>query len=192
MPRTPLQTTIRQHLQYLQQIFGCLTEARIIGPDRRALQLGTIYSVLLNGNDPVRLDGHQPLAFSGGQEFRIVQRPDGGNQLLEVEVTQYWYQFALPNGGKLLTFHWTPERSSPGQRTYPHLHVESSVLDPAGPFLPDTFNKLHIPTGPVSLAAIVRFAIEELGVTPIPRDWNERLLKAEAAFWQVRPSIASD
>ncbi len=50
--------------------------------------------------------------------------------------------------------------------------------------MPDTFSKLHIPTGPVSLAAIVRFAIEELGVTPIPRDWNERLGNVEAAFRQ--------
>ncbi|MGI8964362.1 MAG: hypothetical protein ACR2GI_07655 [Thermomicrobiales bacterium] len=85
-----------------------------------------------------------------------------------------------------MTFHWTPEVNLVGQRKYPHLHVESALLDNDGPFLPDTFSKLHIPTGQLPLESIVRFAIEELGVEPIPNDWSERLRVGEEAFERRR------
>lgn len=184
MPRNTPQSALRHYIQGLQAVVGCVTESRISVHERSFPQLDTTYPAVLNENNPVTLAGLRPLTFSGGQEFRIVQDSNAANGPNRITTVKYWYQFALLDGRKLLTFHWTPETTSPGQRTYPHLHVESSLLDPSGPFMPDTFSKLHIPTGPVSLAAIVRFAIEELGVTPIPRDWNERLGNVEAAFRQ--------
>lgn len=42
--------------------------------------------------------------------------------------------------------------------------------------------KLHFPTGPVSLAAIVRFLIEEVGVEPNRADWDRVLSDAEATL----------
>ncbi len=39
---------------------------------------------------------------------------------------------------------------------------------------------LHLPTGVVSLASIVRFLIEEIGVEPNRDDWDEVLRQIEA------------
>jgi hypothetical protein len=47
-------------------------------------------------------------------------------------------------------------------------------------------NDLHLPTGPVSLAEVLRFCIVDLGVRPLSDDWDARLqVSAEQASGQV-------
>lgn len=47
------------------------------------------------------------------------------------------------------------------------MHV-GSLVTTGSRFRRKDFNRLHIPTGPVSLAAVLLFAVEELGVEPSP------------------------
>ena len=88
------------------------------------------------------------------------------------------YAFALLDraGTELLAYHWHPN-SRWGSPSFPHLHV-SAALRPAAPdgsrgVLP--LDKLHLPTGPVPLAAFARALVEEFGAEPRAADWAARL-----------------
>jgi hypothetical protein len=61
----------------------------------------------------------------------------------------------------------------------PHMHVRANQhLAPGA----TSIEKLHFPTGPVSLASIIRFLIEEVGVEPNRADWERVLTEAEATL----------
>ncbi len=77
--------------------------------------------------------------------------------------TGYFYHFRERNGPEVILFHRHP---FPGQVHFPHLHMAGG----AGSIAIDA--RRHIPTGPLSLHAVVRFAIAELGVRPLRRDWE--------------------
>ena len=67
-------------------------------------------------------------------------------------VIAYMYRLLLPadeDYSEVIAFHWTPE-AEPPQRTHPHMHV-GSLVTAGSRFRPKDFNRLHIPTGPVSL-----------------------------------------
>ena len=58
----------------------------------------------------------------------------------------------------------------------PHLHLGSSLDGNDAIDVSD----LHLPTGVVSLASIVRFLIEEIGDEPNRADWDTILRQIEA------------
>lgn len=84
----------------------------------------------------------------------------------------YYDELLDAEGRGLLAYHWRPE--GPSQVVTPHLHVggRTSPLD---------LSKAHLPTGQVSLVAVVRMAITELGVEPLRPDWLVVLDRAESA-----------
>ncbi len=77
----------------------------------------------------------------------------------------YRHQFYAQDRDALL-FHWHPSGLS--HVLEPHIHVGEGRL--AG---------LHIPSGAVGLADIVRFAIRELRTIPTRRDWDAELRATE-------------
>jgi hypothetical protein len=83
--------------------------------------------------------------------------------------------YRIDVGDGALSYHWHP--FGPSHVLTPHLHVKASRDMAPGAAAID---KLHFPTGPVSLAAIVRFLIEEVGVEPNRPDWEHVLADAEA------------
>jgi len=109
------------------------------------------------------------LQLSAGQRFRIVQHRDSGEFI--TIVISYWYTLTTAGGAEILAWHWTPDAFDPSQRQWPHVHVGHAVLGGGGTYLPGSFGRLHIPTEVVPFAAVVRFAIEELGVSPLRGDW---------------------
>ncbi len=93
-----------------------------------------------------------------------------------VALVVYRYALLDRNRTELLTYHWHPGDDFFGP-DHPHLHV-SAALRPALPngdraVLP--LDKLHLATGPVPLAAVVRMLVEEFGVRPLADDWRDRL-----------------
>jgi len=170
----------------MQAAVGCITHSRFVGRLPRQPQINTTYALPLNDGDPVSLGSALGLVFSAGQWFGIIEvnAVERGQYL--AKTIQYWYELATTDGSKLFTWHWTPETTEPGQRRYPHLHVGSGLIDSNGPFLPDTLHKRHIPTGRVSIEAVVRFAIEELGSEPVRDDWDKVLEVGHALFNRSR------
>ena len=65
---------------------------------------------------------------------------------------------------EIIVFQWNRDVKPP-LRKYPHLHI-GSIITRGSPFRQDDFNGLHIPTGRLSLEAVLLFAIQELGVEP--------------------------
>jgi hypothetical protein len=49
-----------------------------------------------------------------------------------------------------------------------------------------TLHKLHLPTGRVSIEAVIRFLIEDLEVAPLRDDWRAVLDRHEDLFRQTR------
>jgi hypothetical protein len=89
-----------------------------------------------------------------------------------VDVSAYDFRILDTNERELLAWHWHPMGNSP--ITHTHLHVSSQIapLDLGRGLAPLPLADLHIPTGPVSLADIVRFLIAEVGVQPRKPDWQ--------------------
>ncbi len=102
-------------------------------------------------------------------------------------IAGYSYRLLERNGRELLVFHWHPDPTVPAP-TFPHLHVSARLVVPNPAGDPDTLplDKLHLPTGHVSLPAVVRMLIEEFAVRPLTPTWQARLTEAEATL-QGRP-----
>lgn len=83
----------------------------------------------------------------------------------------YSYQFYDPDGSELIAWHWHPAK--PELPRFPHLHA---TIQAGGLQIE---RKHHVPTGFVSAAAVIRFAIVELGVRPLRSDWDSVLEEAE-------------
>ncbi|HEY7034197.1 MAG TPA: hypothetical protein VH482_22855 [Thermomicrobiales bacterium] len=75
-----------------------------------------------------------------------------------------------------------------GLVTFPHLHIGRAMTAGQSAIRPRDIHKAHIPTGYVSLPAVVRLAIAEFGVTPLRANWEEILRRAESVLTQAAPS----
>jgi hypothetical protein len=60
-----------------------------------------------------------------------------------------------------------------------HVQFHRDYQDVRGGFSP---NKLHIPTGWVTIESVIRFLIADLGIPPIIKGWEKELRKGEAQF----------
>jgi hypothetical protein len=132
-------------------------------------------SLVLARGEVVSLTGGLPhLGLQMRQFYRLVDdREMPSRRRWSVLVTGYFYTFVLRNTGReLLAFHWHPYVIA---KAFPHVHLESGLelrSDLAG---------LHVPTGPLALEDIIRFAIEELGIRPRVRHWAAVLDRTRAA-----------
>ena len=183
----------RQFITPLREALSCVTERRLTTSHQRSYATNTIYSVVLNDMDPVRLksDGiATPVYISIGQNIRVIETGDQEDPRgpYKVQTVEYFYDLRADTNTELLTFHWTPEAKGDGVVTFPHLHVERSLIAPTAPVRPRDFHKIHVPTGRVSVEAIIRLAITEFGAVPLKDDWAAVLDRTEAAFlaWRTR------
>jgi hypothetical protein len=71
---------------------------------------------------------------------------------------------------ELIAYHWQPDVRS-GVRI-PHLHLGSAISGTSWQLGTRTVNRIHFPTGIVTLTSIIRVAIEELGAEPLRTDWQ--------------------
>lgn len=87
----------------------------------------------------------------------------------------YSYRIADCDDRELLAWHWHPVGSS--LVTHTHLHVSSQIapLDLGRGLDPLPIADLHIPTGQVGLADVVRFLIADVGVQPRKPSWRSVL-----------------
>lgn len=95
------------------------------------------------------------------------------------------YDYALLDRHRreLLAFHWHPTSALSPVST-PHLHVSARLTVPRPGADPESLplDKRHLPTGHVSLPAVVRMLIAEFGVQPLIASRQERLTEAAAVI----------
>ncbi|HLZ73213.1 MAG TPA: hypothetical protein VKV26_25185 [Dehalococcoidia bacterium] len=132
--------------------------------------------IAINRGYPVALTGGVlPTAFR--MDLQIALKEDAAASPRErwrVTLLAYRYVLIEPSREReWLAFHWHPRREG---ADHPHLHPGSAILsrlELAG---------RHIPTGHITLADVLTFAIAELGVQPERADWQRVLAKAHAAL----------
>lgn len=175
--RTP-QEAVAGFLAPLKAVVGCITSEGFV----------TRYS---------ERDGYQ-LAASFQDDFAIVTRRNGQSLKLEfahgytlsqvqgerglwtASTTEYIYEVADESDALIATFHWHPvSRLAGDEMRWPHVHAYGARDNL-------TLHKLHLPTGRVSVEAVVRFLIEDLEVVPRRDDWHDVLDRHEEAFRRSR------
>jgi hypothetical protein len=108
----------------------------------------------------------------------VVRRDERTGQLT---TASYFYSLLDHSSRELMAFHWHPasERSLIG---FPHLHVSAALrgMAPNGDVAILPLDKVHVPTGHLSLADVVRLLVAELGVRPRVASWEARLERARA------------
>jgi hypothetical protein len=109
-----------------------------------------------------------------------------GNQF-RLETSAYWYRIqrtsAGPNDRAILR--WEYDRCldllTPAHCRN-HVQIEAKLPTVHGHKL--DLDKVHIPTGWVTIEEIIRFLIKDLGVPSVSRDWSQRLAASEKVFYE--------
>lgn len=104
--------------------------------------------------------------------------PAGDRRRFEARTTYYAYEILEHGGREIVAFHWHEQGKS--RVVAPHLHISSRMptIDLGPRFDPVVLAEMHLPTGLVRLADVVRLLIEEFGVAPRRADW-EAVLHAD-------------
>lgn len=161
-----------RYLAPYNAVFACIAHGTLITTNAHRPVVNESYSLIVNQGAPFTLRGSSSFAFRGAQLFRIVRESALEGGAYRVQAVKYFYEFSTAEGQEILNFQWTPEATRPGEKTFPHLHIGRGLLGGKSAIFPETFHKKHVPTGHVSFAGIIRFAIEELGVPPLRGDWS--------------------
>ena len=178
--RTPKEAWTN-YVHPLREALRCITPGRfVLRQSQAGLQPNVAYSVSLNNMTSVPLRGPNNLALVAGQTIRIHDwQSTSASERYSVQMSSYAHAFAIATDHRdqeLLMFHWNHrEQSQSSLIPAGHLHVGSILLARPTVIRPDDFHNAHIPTGPISFPALVRFAIVELGVTPLVADWESVL-----------------
>lgn len=172
------------YIEPLREALQCVTQQRLTLRERDRLTAGPPYTMALSNMDPVSLKGPFPLRLTVGQIVRIVRTDESDDPRgpFQMRTVQYLYAFSTPQGQEILSFHWTPEAIGANVVTTPHLHIGSVIAVGQTALRPGDLHKAHIPTGSVSVEAVVRLAIAEFGVEPLRPNWEEVLQGTEDAF----------
>lgn len=139
---------------------------------------------LSDGAAPLPLDTNAGrLFFSLGQALEAVPEGDGTYRLRTLE---YWYRLqetADPKGHAFLRWEYMrPRAVATAAAPRHHVHARASV--PVGVESLD-LNKVHVPTGWVTMEEVIRFLIHELGVKPpCGKAWPGVLAESEEAFYE--------
>ena len=125
------------------------------------------HRLTINNGEPVTLGGHSQFKFGLQQNYRIVESEETGTPW-RVDVIGYDYVIYDAEQREVLLYHWHPRGNSPVET--PHLHLEQGAQVGRA-----EIRDAHLPTGDVSLNAVLRVLIEEMGVQPRRPDWDSIL-----------------
>jgi hypothetical protein len=170
-----LSQILRAYLDTVNRALNGIAAGRLAVSQRSTdVETTRLCFVGLDQGRSVSLRGPLEISLAVRQALQIVptNNPLG---LHNVEMVAYQYHVEMAVGRELISFHWN-RRAVPPEPSSPHIHL-GSVVSAGSAVLPDRFDKLHIPGGPVSLAAVVRFAITELDVEPLPGRGRAGLLR---------------
>jgi hypothetical protein len=99
--------------------------------------------------------------------YRIITSSSSQRRVVTVS---YQYVISDQQQRELLAFHWHPEGISVERD--PHVHIGPGIVNAGAGDLGKVFSNIHIPTGHVPLARVVRMLITEFGVEPNRQDWD--------------------
>ena len=184
MPARTAETASDDFVDAQRQAISCIARVTVYGSgtEPSGEQTLSIWSSGQGEPDLLRLKTHRgigEIVISIALNYMIAP---AGIRAFSIEPTRYQYRVLDIAGRELVVYDWHPTGLSPV--ITPHLHVPAagSVVLTQRPGSPLTSAKsyigaMHLPTGPISLAEIVRMFITEFRVDPI-RDDREQVLRA--------------
>jgi hypothetical protein len=108
-------------------------------------------------------------------EYQIDETTDSS---FTVRIVSYSFRILEPDGREILVYHWHPFGTS--HIRDPHIHLTTRIPRiGVGANINLSLSEMHIPTGFVTLADVVRLLITEFGVEPRRADW-ESILNEES------------
>lgn len=125
------------------------------------------HRLTMNRGLPVALGGQSQLMLRLQQHYRVDETGGAGGHW-RVAVLEYYYSVHDAEEREVLLYHFHPRGSS--SIMTPHLH-----LGPGAQVERIEIRDTHLPTGIVSLNAVLRVLIEEMGVRPLRSDWESIL-----------------
>lgn len=134
------------------------------------------YALTFGSGEAVPLRGLHDLSLAFTHRYAVV-RAEAERGPWKVTTRGYIYELLHAQGQRLIAYHWHPDTRK--EITWPHLHLPGHTT-------PLDLRKAHVPTGRVSVEAVLRFAIDELQVQPMRGDWRTVLSETEAAFHKWR------
>jgi hypothetical protein len=171
-------TAVQEFVDLLQRAVSCVTDSVLtVGGGYHPSD--TPHVLLLNNGDPVRLAGESRLALSVIHHYWVVRDRDRPRRWA-VSTAAYYYTLQDAEGREVLSYHWHPSAGV----GFPHMHIRAEAQ--VGP---KSLHKYHLPTNRVTLEAVLRLAITELGVTVRPQraeDWEAVLNETESVHEERR------
>lgn len=168
--RTPAEAA-RAFLEPLQLALSCVAHAKITTSPGGLGQAACVHWWSINAGEGVSVStGHQ---LRAQMWFELVEE-EGHRGPWRATTHGYAYSVHDYEGRELLAAHWHP--LSPSAHVEPHLHLPAKVLSAEGVFLAQE----PLYTGRFTFEALIRFAVKNLGASPLCEDWNDRLTLAEA------------
>lgn len=128
-----------------------------------------------------------PLKLNDGRYLRLAAHvyldPSGRDNFLRVEETSYQYQ--LDTDGDQWVFRYDYLRNPPHAYPAAHIQIRGDLAERAAS--PTPLERLHWPTGRVSLEAVIRLLAEQFHVrcNQPPEVWRPALAESERDFLQV-------
>lgn len=160
----------------LQRAVSFVTEAVLVASGREPARLRPEPHILtFPSGSSARLHSDSRLSLRFRHRYTIVEA-EGEYGPWTVRSTEYLYEFFNQEERSILAYHWHPNSRS--HVTWPHLHVPQTM--------PFDLSRAHAPTGRVSVEAVVRFAIEDLGVRPSRENWRSAVEQGEQVFRRWR------
>lgn len=132
------------------------------------------YDLIIGHDVPHRLVGPARLSIHARMHVRATRHADRPEPW-QVLIVAYQYTLLDQDQREILAFHLHPEGQS--HIVTPHLHLGAG----AGQLRAD-LGAAHIPTGPVTVAAIARLAIDGFSARPQRADWDGVLRRSDEAL----------
>lgn len=132
-----------------------------------------VLELSIGGRGAARIRGEHDLTFEARLFFTVVPATGEAARAgpLRCHTVGYQYEFRLHEGVRFLAFHYHPARPP----SFTHIHVYETA--------PVDLTKVHIPSGRVSLEAVIRLAITEFGVEA--RDGTLDELAESERVWET-------
>jgi hypothetical protein len=131
---------------------------------------------------PLFLDG---LFLAVSQDLEVEQLADKTWRLHTVEYSYHLLEDSSFDSRWIVRWEYKSHRRLRNKHPRNHVHIDTVVETPAGPM---NLDKLHLPTGWVTIEEVIRFLIAELGVPPKTGNWDDELVESERFFktWTSR------
>ena len=167
-PARTRQAARQRHVGALQQALSCVSRAVWITAPRVRGQDDELALELSENPVALQLRGGGRLYLVARQFCRITaETHPHAAWTARGEGYLYAVQFGSDAATECLAWHWHP-----GTRPDTHLHM--AATHPIGGDL----SHLHVPTGWMEFAGVLRFLIGEMDVQPLRADWNAILRPA--------------